>query len=169
MAAFASGADLIARYDVRTICDLINDDNTAATSGDITGGVNLVVNAALADASGEVLTALRQAGRYTEAGLLAMTGNSAALLKKVTCKIAFWNLWERRASWDDDRGDQARADARRVINDLKNGNIVFDIEGDVAAGVPRVSVPTIFESQNRNTLRFRMNPVYPREQFPRNY
>jgi phage gp36-like protein len=167
MTAFASGSDFIARYDYRTIADLINDDGTAATQAAITGGANSVVNAALEDASGEILSALQQAGRYTEAGLLAMTGNQLALLKKITCKIAFWNLWERRASWDDDRGDQARSDARRIINDLKNGNIVFGIASDIAAGNPRVSVPTIFESQNRNTLRYRCSPIYPREQFPR--
>lgn len=172
MTAFASGSDLLARYDLRTIADLINDDGTTATSGAITGGANAVVNAALEDASGEILSALRQAGRYTEANLLAMTGNSLALLKKITCKIAFWNLWERRASWDDDRGDQARSDARRIINDLKTGNIVFDLADNVTAGNPKVSVPTVYESNNRNTIRSRLsgsNGPYPREQFPRNY
>jgi phage gp36-like protein len=171
MTAFATGSDLIARYDVRTIGDLVNDDGTAANSGTITGGGNAVINAALEDASGEILAALRQAGRYTEADLTGLTGNSLAHLKRITCKIAFWHLWERRASWDDDeRADAARSDARRALQDLRQGVTIFDLTAPVGAGTPSVSVPTVLEIRQSNLLVDRVRDgggMYPRRQYPR--
>lgn len=171
MAALITGSDLIARYDVRTIGDLVNDDGTAASSGTITGGANAVITAALEDASGEFIAALRQGGRYTEDDLTSLTGNSLAHMKRIVCKIAFWHLWERRASWDDDeRADAARSDARRALQDLRQGVTVFDLTSQVNAGNPSVSVPTVLEIRQSNLLVDRVREgggMYPRRQFPR--
>lgn len=164
MTAYATAADMIARYDVRTIGDLVFDDGTAADSSDISS--SSVVTAALDDAAGEIEAALLRGGRYTRADLQSLTGNSLSYLKRINCKLAFWYLWERRPAWDNDQYEQSKADARRVIQQLASGQEIFDLDKVVDAGTPMVTAPTQAEFDRRNLPIERFSRFYPPRVLP---
>mgnify|MGYP000599987038 CR=1 FL=1 len=159
--AYAAATDLTARYDWRSIADLVLDNGTAAVNQAAVES-SAIVATALDDASGEVETSLKRGGRYSTANLAAVSGNSLALLKRITCKIAFWYLWERRPSWaENDQYDQAKGDARRFIEQLRSGELVFDLDDQKDAGNIETSGPTRLNLDSMNLMRDRYSDFYP--------
>lgn len=167
MAAYATPADMITRYDVRVLGDLVSDTGTRVASGSLSA--NAVLLAVLEDASGEIDSACLQAKRYTSADLAALTGNSAAHLKRITCTIAFGLLWERRPwSDDDDSGrEEAQKRARQQLDMLRKGITVFDVEEAKDAGLPAVE-STAIQIINSNNLPVDQarGHYYPRRRLP---
>ncbi len=166
MAAYASIADMLKRYDVRTIGDLINDDGTAASSAEVLADADGIIAAALETASGEVESACFRGKRYTVTDLQGLTGNQSALLKSLVCKLAFWFLWERRPVWDQDQYEQAKNAPRGMLDRLKRGEDVFDIEAVKTAGNPSVTGPTRADLTNLNLIRDRLYKYYPDRHLP---
>jgi phage gp36-like protein len=166
MAAYASIADLVKRYDVRTIGELIKDDGTAANSAAVTADANGIIAAALETASGEVESACLRGKRYTVTDLAGLTGNSQALLKHLTCKIAFWLLWERRPVWDQDQYEQAKNAPRGMLDQLKRGESIFEVAAVETAGNPSVTGPTRADLSRLNLIRDRMHRYYPDRHLP---
>lgn len=140
MAAYATSADIAARYDVRTIGDLLADDGTRIAEAAFSANANLT--AALLDASGEVEAALQQLRRYTPAELEALAGNSSGLLKRIVCKVAMGLLWERRQYIDLDKAEEGMDAARKVLEKLRKGEYIFDVTANVEAGTPEAITPT---------------------------
>lgn len=166
MAAYATIADLIARYDVRTIGDLVNDDNTQADTSEVLADADGVILAALTDASGEIDASLLRGKRYTRTDLAGLTGNAANHLKRITCKIAFWLLWERRPAWENDSYEQSKADARRALKELASGEEVFELEAQQNAGNISSDGPSRQQLDLLNLPRDRYNRFYPDRQLP---
>ncbi len=166
MAAYASIADMLKRYDVRTVGDLINDDGTAADSVAVAADANGVIAAALETAAGEIESACLRGKRYTVADLTALTGNSLALLKHLNCKIAFWLLWERRPVWDQDQYEQAKNAPRGMLDQLKRGESIFDVPAVETAGNPSVTGPTRADLTRLNLIRDRLHRYYPDRHLP---
>lgn len=152
MAAYASAADLTARKDVRNLGDLASDDGVRVASGSLTG--NAKITAALEDASGLIEAALLQGKRYSVADLTALTGNSASYLKRLTCDIAFWMLWDRKPSHKpDDHGRvSAYEDYHKALEMLRKGQHIFDIDEVKEAGLPDIQTPTLQQYNNRNSI-----------------
>lgn len=167
MAAYASIADMLKRYDVRTIGDLINDDGTKANAAAVAADANGVIAAALETAAGEIDSACFRGKRYTPTDLAGLTGNSLALLKHLNCKIAFWLLWERRPVWDQDQYEQAKNAPRGMLDQLKRGESIFEVAAVEEAGNPSVTGPTRADLKNLNLLRDRMHRFYPDRFLPR--
>lgn len=168
MAAYATPAQMIDRYDVRTIGQLVSDSGIQVNHQDLLA--NAKVLAALVDASGEIEASVLQAKRYTTTDLAALTGNSANHLIRITCVIAFGFLWERRPYADDDdengRG-KAEKRARNALEQLRKGQTIFDVEAVKEAGLPEVNEPSIQRIQQQNlAVDQARGHIYPRRRLP---
>ncbi len=145
MTAFATSDDLLLRYDYRVIGQLLSDTGVAADAAGIAGSD--VTAALLADASGSIVSYALKGGRYTEADLLAMTGNGLALLVRLTCDYAFY-LFTLRRGLPVDRYPQVD-EALVMLESLSQGNTIFPIQANIDAGhaqSPPITVETIVQN-----------------------
>ncbi len=137
MAAFATAQDMIDRYDVRTLGDLVTDDGTRVAEASLPDNDKLAK--ALQAATGKVLAACLRANRYTKAQLLALSGESRDYLIDITCAIAFWNLWRRKPYTDlKDQQGQAKQEADEALEMLRSGDHIFDVSETREAGIPQI-------------------------------
>lgn len=166
--SYAAPADLLKRYDARTLGELVSDSGTRVSAANLLTDANL--QAALDDASGEIDAHVLQGQRYTTAMLAALTGNSLAYLKRICCAVAMALLWERRPYNDADEqvaAEQAALQARKALERLKQGHEVFDIEAVKDAGLPSTSVPSRVTLDNLNLATDQARGhFYPRRRLP---
>jgi len=169
MAAYATGDNLIARYDVDMVGDLATDNRDELDRALVPDHPN--VEAALLDASGEIDTALLAGGRYTPTQLAELTGNTLNHLIRITCDIALANLVQRRP----DRMNKELADAYRKTADawlekLRKGENVFGIIEPTAGTIDVATVQAV-EIENLRLLPGRMSPYFPgtAQRTPRGY
>lgn len=170
MAAYATGANLVERYDIDQVGDLATDDRDELDRALVPTNANVL--AALLDASGEIDTALLAGGRYTPAELAALTGNTVNHLIRITCDIAFANLIQRRP----DRLNKELADAYRKtasgwLEKLRRGENVFGIQTVIDSGQLDIVTVQAVEIENLNLLPGRMAPYFPgtAQRTPRGY
>lgn len=135
---YASAADLIARYDVRTIGDLCEDSGVRQTPTQILADPN--VSAALDDATGTVNAAIFVANRYTPEQIAGLTNAGLAFLKRLTADLAFLYLVERRGT--DVRKMPQWARVQESLDRIRHGDNVFDLTGAEVDGLPTVGFPT---------------------------
>jgi hypothetical protein len=84
---------------------------------------------------------------------VTLTGNSLAKLKRITCDVAFWYLWERRPAYDDDpRRDAARERAKKSLEELSTGQTVFDVPANIDAGLAEITGPSKVEITALNLI-----------------
>lgn len=145
MTAFATAADMVARYDVRTLGDLCGDDGHRIPEEDL--AINVPMTKALQTATGKIKAAVLRAERYTTAELDALTGESKQYLIELTCQIAFWCLWKRKPYKDDQQRKEIKQDADDALELLRKGDHVFDIDRQKDAGTPQVETVTRVEVQ----------------------
>jgi hypothetical protein len=143
MAAFAAPADLILRYDVRTLGDLCSDDGTRVTQANL--ATDQKVEMALDTATGQIMAAVLRGERYTAADLAALTSESADYLKDLTCRIAFWLLWQRKPYTDDKQRMEAKESSDKALEMLRTGQHIFDIAATIEATKPDVETVTRVE------------------------
>lgn len=164
--SYATVADLMFRYDLRDLGELASDDGTAVTPVDLPGNVN--IQACLDDASGEIDAALFANGRYSAADLVGLTGNSLAYLKRMTCDIAMAFIYARRPLYDPDKYKAATENAEAHLKKLHDGDNVFNLTAQIAAGQPQIDGPSTMTFQNLNLMRDRTLNYYPRRSLPYN-
>lgn len=163
--AYAAASDLIARYDARTLGDLVSDTGTRVASGSLAADPNIV--AALDDASGEIEAALLMGERYSVADLAALTGNSLALLKRICCDCAMALIYGRRPEeqWADRRAAAEQVKAIHLER-LANGERVFNVEGIPEAGNPTIGGPSAIAVRRLNMIVDRTQHYYPGRVMP---
>lgn len=165
MAAYATNAQMLERYDARVIGDLVADDDTRVAAASLPA--NTVLTAFLEDASGLILAACLRGERYTEADLTGLTGNSAKHLIRITCDIAMASLYGRRM---DSQYEEARAKseerAEKHLERLRKGEHVFDVDANKDAGLPTSTYPSLSDSANRNGLRESVRGLFPTRRVP---
>jgi phage gp36-like protein len=154
MAAFATPAQLLQRYDYRLIGQLISDTGTAIDAAAIL--TDPITAQMLEDGSGLIVSYALKGGRYSEADLAALTGNGQAFLERLTCDLALYYFVQRRGL-PVDKYPQV-ADAMDWLVKLSEGDLVFPIAANIEAGVAQseaILVPTIVE-QNflTNSVRY---------------
>jgi len=156
--AYAASTDLVARYDERTIQDLASDTGTPVD--DL--GNDAKVSAALDDASGRIDAALTVANLYAESDLTDLTGNSLALLKRITCELALIYLIERRPEkyCGSDLKDRKK-EAEEFLDRLRKGERLFGIDALKEAGLPTVDGPTAVDYKELNLITSRTRNYYP--------
>lgn len=167
MATLATAADMLKRYDARMVGDLVGDSGVRVEGPDLLAHPNL--DAALDDAWGEIIAALKRGNRYTQADLDSLTGESKQFLIRVCCKIALRNLHQRRRwSEQDEQREVATSEAQKAIAQLASGERVLDIEDVKQAGVPTIHVPTVSSIKRANLVVDRARQgFYPAREFAR--
>lgn len=166
---YASGDDLVQRYDVDLIADLCQDSREELDwQADITALTEHPnVMSALEDASGEIDAALRAGGQYTPedlAGLIAgpVTEATRKHLIRITCAIAMSILVERRLDRVSmETADWLRKAAKGWLDALRRGENVFGIAAN--DGASRIDIETVQSTQieNLRLLPGRMARYFP--------
>lgn len=164
MASYAAVSDLIKRYDVRDIADLASDTGDAVDTASLAADANIL--AALADASGDIDSALLAGNRYTTDDLEGLTGNSLAKLVRLTCDIAMAFLLGRRPAHDPERLKAFEERARLLLERLRKGENVFDLDPQKDAGTPDISFQTPSTVQANDLVRDRVRHYYPARRYP---
>jgi len=139
--AHATVSDLLMRYDLRRIGDLVLDTDQRATAEELAGNstAGLVVQTALSDASGMINSAILAGNRYLLADLLDMTEDSKGYLKRICCDLAYGLLISRRGYGGDDLDAMTSRskESEAILELLRTGERVFQIEKNENAELPQ--------------------------------
>lgn len=166
--AYATSDDMRARFDERSLAEIVADDDTAVDLGDLSTDTNML--AALDDASGLVDAALLSVQQYTPADLTALTGTSLALLKRLVCTQALLFLKQRRGGGYPSEADAIERDQKWVddiLTRLKRGANVFNIPATLSASEPSREIITVGSVERSQLMRQRTHNYYPATSFPR--
>ncbi len=158
--SYATGAQLVLRYDVRTLGQLASDTGVAVSPGAVAG--DPVILAHLAQASGDIEAALLQGQRYTLTDLAnvaadtagAIYGNSNSFLARLCCDLAFASLWARRP-WMKDNEEyalKAREASNAELDRMRRGERVLAIQAVAEAAVPLITGPTRVQARELNMI-----------------
>ena len=162
--AYATYSDMEDRFDTNVLKDLVSDTGTAATT--LSG--NARIEAALADASGLINTALSvPASAYTIAELEGLTGDDLAYLKRLICGLAMGYLLGRRPEKYGADFKEITDRAHDVLLQIRKGELVFNVETSKTAGLPETGGMTHTEYQDLNLWRDRVKHFYPTRGLPR--
>ena len=137
MANYADGDDMVTRFDVRLLGDLVTDDNTRIAAAAVPADANLGV--AITDATERINSALRQANRYTTDDLAQLVTDGDAQLKRICCALAMEHLYQRRGSAIPDGFQVAIDDAKDVLEQIRLGNNVLQVDGAIQSGLPNTN------------------------------
>ena len=164
MTAFATPTQLIARYDYRLIGQLISDTGVAEDQAAVLA--NSITTQMLTDASGFIISYALKGGRYSEADLLALTGNAQSFLQRLTCDLAIYFFVLRRGL-PVEKYPQV-VEALGQLEALAAGLIIFPVQAVIDAGVaqsPPITVQTIAENNFLvNSVRYFPTPRYTQQQ-----
>lgn len=163
---YATGAQLLERYDARVLGDLVADDNTQVAAAALPA--NSIIVAALEDASGDIEAALFVGRRYSPADLSGLTGNSQKHLIRITCDIAVSYLLRRRVEQNPERAAAQAQLAESHLEMLRDGVNVFGLDPQMDAGKPTTTGPSTPDFTNLNLIRDRTRNYYPAKHLPGN-
>jgi len=139
--AHATVLDLLARYDLRRIGDLVLDTDQRATEAELTGNglAGVVIQTALSDASGMINSAILAGERYLLTDLATMTVDSKAYLTRLCCDIGYGLLISRRGygGADLDAMTSRAKESEAALEQFRNGDRVFEIEKNEQASLPQ--------------------------------
>lgn len=163
--SYATIADLLDRYDWRTIGQMVSDDDRRVELSEL--ATNDKLQAVLDDASGEIDAALMMGNRYSTTDLTGLTGFSAAKLARMTCDIAMALLFRRRPLGKAEVSDRLAETAEAHLERLRTGQHVFDVADNKAAGNPSCENISLVEYDRLGLLRDRIgNRYYPARTVP---
>lgn len=136
--AYADQNDMIVRYDVRTLGQLLSDTNTQLTSAQVVAST--VLGTLLLAGSGRLELATFAGARYTTLDLAALAGGQREVLKDIVCGLTFRRLMQRRPHVVSNIPDTVK-EALELENQLRQGERVFGFLESADAGktVERVS------------------------------
>lgn len=160
MPAYASGTDLIARYDVDLVGDLATDSRESIEQSAVP--MLPLVATALEDASGMIDVNLAVGGRYKPEDLQGLTGNSVSHLKRITCDIAMGLLLQRRTDPRyQELAEKVVSGARQNLTALARGENIFGIPALQNAGTIEYQTVSAVTIDDRNALTSRMGRYFP--------
>lgn len=154
----ATVQDLLDRFDNRLLADLARDDGTPEANL----AQNPRVLSALADASGEVRSAILQGKRYTLEDLVNLDPDDAAFLKRLVCTRAVLNLAAARVGvFGEENYRAAQQWVEEKLGQLARGERIFASPAAQEAGLPKTEGPLLVEIQRMNLLVDRCEGYYP--------
>lgn len=160
MSAYATGAQLVERYDIDLIGDLTQDNREDLDREAVATHPNVL--AALLDATGEVDAALLSGGMYTPEQLAGLTGNTINHRIRITCAIAMALLVERRPEKVSmELAEMIRKSSRAHLELLRKGVNVFGIPAVIGSGALELATVSAVEIDNLNLLPGRMSRYFP--------
>jgi phage gp36-like protein len=154
--SYAEPTDILARYDYRTIADLVNDYNVRPTEEQLLTDPNL--QACLDDASGMIDSAIFVSNKYSSADLEALTDQDQAFLLRLNCDLA-WGLLNRRRGYDIEKIKQYQ-EALEWLDRIRKGDRVFAVAGNESAGNPSSAFPSYATYQALKLVRD-VSKLYP--------
>lgn len=155
--AYASADDLATFFDSRILQDLVSDTGDP----DPRWKTNAKVTTILEAASGRIDAACTVAQHYLASDLTALTGNSLALLKELTCTIAAALLIARRGGKYSEEYKEKIAAAEEFLDRLRKGERVFGVEANREAGAVNIEGPTTATYDKLNLIPDRTQHYYP--------
>ena len=159
---YASGQDMVARYDVRLLGDLVRDDGTREPADSVPVNDNLL--SMLSDAYGEIVSRITVGARYTlnqiDPGNIAPSG--LAYLVRLQCDLALVYLKRRRGVLGKNDESLVKSTTER-LDGLKDGvSILLGITDTLAqSSTLQISSPECIPIDQRNTIRFNTRNYYP--------
>jgi len=165
MSDFLTSTEFLKRYDWRLIAELASDTGYAIPDEtQVLTDVNVL--ACLNDGAGMIVAYALKGGRYTEAQLIAMTGNGAYFLKRLNADLALYNIVLRRGL-PVDQYPQIK-EALKLLEKLADGELIFPLPANIEAGVaqsPPLTVQTIAVNNFlTNSVRYFPTQRYTNEQ-----
>jgi phage gp36-like protein len=135
--SYANPSQMSARYDVRRLGQLVRDDGTTAGPAQLATDANL--QAALDDGSGMIDAACLQGGRYLPTDLTGLAGTAQAFLIRLNCDLAYGYLVGRRGftTADAQAAAPGYTEALRVLEALRQGELIFNVAAAINAGKPQ--------------------------------
>jgi len=159
MTAYATGDDLILRYDVDLVGDLATDNRRSLDREEIPS--HAVVISALSEASGQVNSAMIVGGAYTPSQLSSLTGIDRDYLAGLVCDLAMLRLFMRRPEATPSYADDLRNRVAELLEALRRGRNIFNLPATVDATILDVDGPTPVDLRDRNSLTERMGRYFP--------
>lgn len=126
--SYATYTDMITRYDIRTIKDLVSDTGSPADNLEL----NSVLAQLLSDATGELNAAIMIGNTYTPddiADLLSAGGSGAAWIKRIVCQITMALLLERRPEKYKSAEKRRAEIEEQILDPLRQGKRMFTVPG----------------------------------------
>lgn len=152
MAAYATAAQMLERYDARVIGDLVSDSGIRQDESALL--TDSILSAALNDGAGDIEIALLQGERYSTTDLTALltgSGNTRFVLIRLNCDRAFFHLYDRRPWHEISDAYQRRIDdSDKLLERLRRGERVFDVASVKDAGLPEIATPERVTIENLN-------------------
>ncbi len=154
LAAYATFADLVERYDVDRIKRLATDDRTEISVADLANHPR--ITAVLKSAAGRVEVSLFSGARYSRDDLNNLTENSKAYLTDLVCELAMLLLIRARGKNPEEREIMERR-CESSLKELSSGKDVFALAPQIDAGlmehVPITSIDIVNRNLTSDTLR----------------
>jgi phage gp36-like protein len=157
---YATGADLIARYDINDIRQWASDSGIPVSIANVAANNNVVT--ALMDASGDVEAALLASDRYLPQDLLALTGNSKNRLIRLVCELAIGYLYERRIRRGEEPEPAPATRGKEMLQRLAKGEWIFGFVEHGDAGVIAHQVEGAVDVERRNMVTLQAQRYYGR-------
>lgn len=161
---YVTASEFLDRYDARLVGQLLDDDGGQLTRAEMANHAGL--RACLADASGQVESALFLAQRFTPADLRALTGNAASWLKRVVCDLALGYVRDRRGI---DYPLPMHERALAVLDEIRKGSRVIPTEESTAAGLVDVEAGTDQDRRTAGLLTYKARHVLGTRTWDRPY
>lgn len=134
--SYATNAQFLDRYDVRTVADLLSDSDVTLTTAAVTASTRLT--ALLRQASGDIEAACVAGLRYQPVDLNALLtngGNGADFLIGLTCDLAMWKIMNRRPSPVATEPPGPAKMALATLDLLRDGKRILSFQESANAGV----------------------------------
>ena len=136
MARLAEPDDMALRYDTRVLGQLLSDQDGQRLNPEEFAGSPIMLTA-LEDATGEILSALQVADRYTTEDLTALLADeSLSFVKQLCCRIAWLNLLTRKPATEQwaRQIKPARESVDAMLESLRTGKTILDLQAAKEAG-----------------------------------
>lgn len=158
---FATGSDMLARYDARLLGDLVRDDGTQEPSVSLAANANLT--AAITDATAVIQSAIVVGNRYTLSQISSLSDSSESVLRRICCDLALIYLKRRRGKFNAENDGPLLESVEASIKSLRDGEnlLMIGTATESPASVAELSVPTLVTIQNRHTLRDTVKNYFP--------
>lgn len=128
--SYAQPSDMVDRYDVRTLGELLDDTDHPLDLAGVLTSPKLV--AILTSTAGEIESALVAGRRYEPDDLNALTGNALAYVVDLNCVLAMGRLLARRPDRFDPPAEVTAA--RETLQMLRDGLRIIPTEESAEAG-----------------------------------
>ena len=166
---YAIPSDMLTFFDVNTIGDLVSDTGLQATP-DAASGFDVIGLRHLDDddrsGGGPDRIGLPGGGIYSVDDLQDLTGNAAALLTEICCRLAMVLLVQRRPEKiGADYWQVAKKECEDFLDRLRKGERLFGLTIDRSkAGRPALDTPSVAAYRYMNLLTGRTQRFYPPEE-----